>query len=321
MNETIARLFACYTNTMLSSIGFICSIICFIIFNNSMFKLNFYGYFKMEVLFISFDLLLSITTILIDCNDIQIRYEYFSNVYRIYFIAYLKSVMEFSINIYSLLGTLAFYSKIDGSNFMIKLNNKSYKTICSIAFIVSILMFIFRAFDFKIVEYHSKISNTSLFITDKSDFSHTKFSIIINIVTFAIRDLFYVLILIVLNTLIFLKVKKLIKRKRTIRATTSDSNNEINIKTSLLSVKIMVIAGNINNLFGRIPILLNLILDSSINDYKSKQFGIILFHLTIFTVYASYIVKFILYYVTNKNFRLLISNYALKILNKAKSCS
>ena len=315
MNETLPKAFGCYTNTIMSSIGFFGSIICFITFNNSIFKLNFYNYFKMEVLFICFDLLLSISAILIDCNDIQVRFQYHANIYKIYFIAYLKSVFELVINIYGLLGTLVFYSTIVDSYFLKKISKVSYKIICFICLILGFLLFIFRIFDFKIIQSFSIISNNSVFISDKSDFSHTEFSIIINIISFIIRDLLYVLILIVLNSLIFFKVKDLIKKKRTIMANVNsiDSNNETNMKSSLLSTKIMVIVGNINNLFGRIPILINLVLDASIEEYESKTFGIFIFHLAIFTVYTSYIVKFILYYITNKNFRLVILKYLKRI--------
>ena len=57
-------IFFCYTCPIISLIGFLLSIFCLIIFLNTQFKQNLYNYYKIEILFIAFDLNQFFTVIL-----------------------------------------------------------------------------------------------------------------------------------------------------------------------------------------------------------------------------------------------------------------
>jgi hypothetical protein len=292
----------------------------------------------METILTAFNLLLSSIGTSVDCYDSSIRSLFLTRVFQLYFLAYFKSVLEFCINYYCLVGTFDFYLSISSkSSASSKSNNClskiSYKIICLIIFIFGCILFSFRIFDEEIIFLNqSNLSNFSLgsgYQLEKTSFSEWPLTKWIIMLSFFLRDFVYVIILIILNSMIFYKVRKSIRHKKfiqNININVSNTNEageprktsslDTKFKRTNLSLKMMIIIGNLNNLIGRISILLYFILDTTICHYKNITLGEIMFNLIIFCVYFSYLIKFFLYYITNKTFRSILKAYILKILNK-----
>ena len=123
----------------------------------------------------------------------------------------------------------------------------------------------------------------------------------IHITAYVFRDLFYIIVLAILNGLIFFKVKEAMKKKRYV--TSNNGRSGTSIEHTNRVIIIMVIFCNTNNIIGRLPICLHLILEYAVPNYYSYNWTIIFLHLAIFTVYFSFFNKFFLYYITDKNFK------------------
>jgi hypothetical protein len=309
----INKVFSCYLNAITSSIGFFLCLMCFIIFNNSKFKLNFYNYFKMELILIGLDLLLSALATMVDCNDSSIKDYYLTRLYQLIFIAYFKSVLEFCANYFCIFGTVDFYLTISNSKSNI-FSKISYRIICFFWFLIGCIIFSFRLFEF--TNSIDTSNNKTIYYLAKTQFSETIILKSIHIISFFIRDFMYILILIILNFLIFKKVSDSINKKSYILQNVSSESTavDVKIKNTRHSVKLMILVGNLNNIFGRLTILINLVLEASVKNYTLDNYGIIFLNISVFAVYSSYLIKFMLYYLTNNYFRDIIKYYYLNLL-------
>ena len=311
----INKIFSCYLNAIASSIGFISCLMCFIVFSNSQFKLNFYKYFKMELIFIGFDLILSALATIVDCNDSLVKDHYLSRAYQLIFIVYFKSVLEFCANYFCIFGTIDFYLTISQSKFNM-FSKLSYKIICLILFLIGCIMFSFRIFERSIADSIDISNNKTVYYLAKTKFSETTILKTINIISFFIRDFIYIFILIILNYFIFRKVRDSINKKIYILQNSGGESSvaDNKIKNTKNSLKLMILVGNLNNIFGRLTILINLTLEVSIENYTLDNYGIIFLNISIFAVYTSYLIKFMLYYLTNNTFRDIFKNYYSNLL-------
>lgn len=120
-----------------------------------------------------------------------------------------------------------------------------------------------------------------------------------DIVTYSIRDGLLLAVLIVLNFMISLNVKKSLARKMTIQK----EKVKDRVKRSQNKLTIMVLADCINSIIGRIPIFALFIIK---NVYKPLTVIVPLSSLCSLAVFLSYFLKFFLYFNFNKRFRQIV---------------
>ena len=120
-----------------------------------------------------------------------------------------------------------------------------------------------------------------------------------------------------MNSLIFRNLNKAMRNKISIHiANVANANEERNIKhTHHIVIMYVVILGNINNICGRTPILIHLILEFVIQNYNLQSWSFIFTHIAHLAVYISYCIKFFLYYFTNRHF-IKICNVCKGVNNK-----
>ena len=180
-------------------------------------------------------------------------------------------------------------------------------------------MFSFRLFE-RFVNSIDTPNNKTIYCLGRTEFSETIILKSINIVSFFIRDFIFITILIIFNYLIFKKIRESIKKKTLVlqNAGSESTTTGVKIKNTKNSVKLMVLIGNLNNIFGRLTIFINLVLEVSVHNYAIDNYGIIYSNISVFAVYSSYLIKFILYYLTNNTFRIIIKNYYSNLLISLK---
>ena len=176
----------------------------------------------------------------------------------------------------------------------------TYKIYALIVLIGSSFIFFFRIFEFRILNILkiSNISNetisksfndeSSYLIIQNEIFTHSVLIEFIHIASFVVRDFFYIIILMIFSGLIFTKVDKAMKYKRYISYNSRES--ETNIEQTYRVIAIMVIVGNMNSIFGRTPILINLVLEIFIQDYGSNNWDMVFTVIAVFAVYFSFFI-------------------------------
>ena len=305
-------IFNCYANSICSIIGFLLSIVCFFTFNNSIFKLNYYNYFKMEISLIGFDLFLTIFSICNYCPLLSLKSTYALVAYKFYGLWYFKSVLELSANLCCIFGTLNFYCIIAKKNltWLKIISNISYIKVCSCLFIFSCAFFSYRLFEINIISvFDNKTNQSDHYVMSKTKFAESKIYGWLTLLTYSFRDLITTLILLILNLLIFINVKKAISNKKYLQNRNLDSNEQRNIKSTENSLKLMVFFGNFNNILGRLPLLIYFY-----NSYLIKFESAWLLDISILIIYLSYIIKFMLYFFTNKLFKKILQNYLNSVI-------
>jgi hypothetical protein len=307
--ENTENIFFCYICPIISLNGLILSTLCLIVMMNSQFKQNLYNFLKMEMFFIALNLIIGTIKPIFHCFYSPTRGKYFSVIYFIYFINYLSSVLEQSVFVSNILATIEFYLLILNKheskyNFLRRVNSK---IIGLIVFISSSLLFLYQVFGFNIKKlkinhrpFHNLSSATDFFSIEKSAFSFSIYYRINQIAGFVIRDFINLFILTFLNILIYIKIKKSIRKKLTIQANVSSS-----VKNIDNSLKLMVFLGSLNNIIGRIPIAIWSILDT-IYVYEKTH---LLLKISVLTVNLSFGFHFILYFFTNKLFKKVCLTY------------
>lgn len=307
--EYTENIFFCYTCPIISLIGLILSLFCLGVLMNSQFKQNFYNFLKMEIFFITLDLLIGTIKPVFHCFYSPTRGKYYSVIYFIYFINYAASVLEQSVFLCNILATVEFYLLISNKqqskyNILKRIN---YKIFGLIVFISSSLLFLYQIFEFNIKSikinqppFYNSSSATDFYIIEKSVFSYSIFYRINQISGFVIRDFINLFILTILNIMIYLTIRKSLRKKLEIQNNVSTS-----VKNVDNSLKLMVFLGSLNNIIGRIPIAIWSILDT-VYDYENTH---LLLKVAVLTVNLSFGFHFILYFITNKLFRKVFLNY------------
>ena len=311
-------IFFCYTAPAISLFVFFQSILCFIIFSNKIFKEKLYPYLKLDALFISLDMLIGILKPIFHCETTLTKDTLFSNIFFVGFIHYGASVLENSAFMCCILSTFEFYvlvsEKLGKSKFYLLYSKINYKIKCFIVFLFSVLLFLYQIFEFEIVNTEESYLNVTKYKYTKKDssFRYSTFYAVNQIIVFSLRDFLNNIILIVLNVLIFFSVKQSIINKKNIRTISKDLNKRKNsIKTNLRirnakhSIKLMIYFGGINNIVGRLPLLVYFLLNS---HFPFEQIHLIL-KFGVIVLLVSYSFHFILYFFTNKLFRKLCYKY------------
>jgi hypothetical protein len=314
--EYTENIFFCYTCPIISLNGLVLSLFCLSVLMNSEFKQNFYNFLKIEIFFITLNFIIGTLKPLFHCYYSPTRGKYYSVIYFIYFINYLSSVLEQSVYLCNILSTVEFYLLISNkqqSKFnILKMINS--KLIGLFVFISSLILFLYQTFEFDIRSYkiyqppfYNLSSTTDFFTIEKSKFSFTNFFRVNKIAGFVMRDFINLLILIFLNILIYLNIRKSIRRKLEIQSNVSTSAKNVDN-----SLKLMVFLGSLNNIIGRIPIAIWSILDS-VYSYEKTH---LLLKIAVLFVNLSFSFHFILYFITNKLFRKVFLNYLSYISNR-----
>jgi hypothetical protein len=160
-----------------------------------------------------------------------------------------------------------------------------------------------------------------------TEFNDSMTKKLIEIIAFSIRDGLNLIVLIALNVMIYLKVKKAMTKKKkmlnqnfsvntTNNKTEMHNNGNNKLKRSERNTAFMVIIVSICYTIGRIPIMISFIVR---NVYEETN-GMRIFKITsVISVILSYDSYFFIYYFTNKNFRNLFTQYLIRANKKYRN--
>jgi hypothetical protein len=331
MDKLIFRLetiIFCHVNVILTSTGFILSIICLAIFRNPKFNGNFYNYMRVNILFGGLCLFSYGMRPFYYCKENGIHLKYSSNVIHMTN-RFLRNVFDMTSIQCCLASSVYLYLiliNLEKSRFNI-LARVSYRKICLILFIFSIITFTFRLFEYKIVEKYDNFTlstNQTVYkligyesIKDSSMSIKLLFKIN-RIGSFLIADGILVFLLLFMNILIFVKVKQQIRAKRYIQRNKPSQKTRSSIRKANKSIIILVFVNSLNMIIGKFPLFIYYVLDTILDPINFK-FLINFLSYFVFTVFTiSYDVNFILFYFINKTFRLIVNETARKVLNYLK---
>ena len=155
-----------------------------------------------------------------------------------------------------------------------------------------------------------KISNT--------EFSYSLAKKSTEIAAFLIRDGINFMVLVVLNVLIYLKVKKVMAKKKamlnknylphtsTSNTNEATSNSNSKMKRSQHKTAFMVIIVSLCYIIGRIPIMISFVIRNLYDETNEMRIFLIASVVCIILSYDSY---FFIYYFTNSNFKKLFIQY------------
>ncbi len=248
-----------------------------------------------------------------------------------------------SIIILHIIATFDYYLLITKLNDKIKLFQKfSPKQVSFSVFIFSSLCYSYMIFTKEIrvinlVEIDEKNDSINMRLIHQMKptyFWDSDFKKIIEIAVFFIRDGLNLSVLITLNFLIYFKVIKVIQSKSIfiknqkniiskatgyIESSIHNQNGDIQNRSfstdqcfkAEKKVTIMVFAGCLNLILGRVPILISFILK---NIIIWNRFLIVFDSIAVTTVYVSYMLNFFIFYLTNNRF----NNFLKKRLNYFK---
>ena len=248
---------------------------------------------------------------------------YFRWFYRLYMIIISKSVLELTAilcHIVSSIELLLFISN--------KQRPKPLRKVPSIAlFMLFISIFIYSYMFFvsyiDLEPFNTNATNKTSFQYVGYKISNTEFSYSLTkksteIAAFLIRDGVNFIVLVVLNVLIYLKVKKAMAKKKAIlnknylpNTSTSNtneapSNGNSKMKRSERKTAFMVIIVSLCYIIGIIPIMISFVIRNLYDETNEMRIFLIASVVCIILSYDSY---FFIYYFTNKNFKKLLIQF------------
>ena len=297
----------------------------FLIFSTKIFKEVLFQYFKMQSLFICLNLLIKCLFPLYYCKTCSTASMYISQFYFKYFIVYAASVLEMSAILCQIISTYFCFRLISKKQTTF---HCSYVLISLFVIAISGLVYLYQLFEYQINEYELILNfvgytkNMTIFKTEYGSFHFNVVMSIIEIAAFTLRDGLSSVVLIVLNILIFIKVRKNLKRKKRMVMEKSTVNNDLTDNTNSLTkvdrsqirLTIMVLVSCANCLVGRTPILLFFILRNFLEELQLAK----LLYFAISCIYFSYFISFFLYYITNKKFKYVLKKCVFRILRYAE---
>ena len=285
--------------------------------NSTIFKEEIYNYFRMETLFICINLFMaSLRPIYYDIYS-EVSKSYFAQILIIYFLIYVTSLLEMSATLTQIAACLKYYLMITKAdlNFF---DNLSYKIVTLVIFLFSSLIYVYQCFQFDIVVHYLTINNVTktYYAMETNNFFESDLRKSIEIAAFVIRDGINSIILIIMNILIYISIKKYAKKKHSLFAKKFSSENSTQHATSnmestetlkKISVKVgvMVLMTCLNCLFGRTPILFSYLYRNVSNDAYALY---LVDRLAVLAVHLSYGLYFFIYLFTNNKFKSLVIN-------------
>ena len=309
--KELQLIFHCYIDTVMCSAGVAMSILSLIVLFNSKFKENLYNYIRMEVINSGLSLfLLSFRSFLYCRNTLLNSYL----AYSTYIISrYMRFVFEMNSIIYGILSSICFYSMLSNKNNL--LSKYSYKIICLIVCFIDSLLFLFMLFEYDIVAYDLKYNNDNstrvLYYQKESEFVKTKLHDVFRYGSFFLQNYVLGFSIFIINIAIFIKIKKLMKNKKSIQTT---SGNSSSIQRTERSIKMMLYVNSANTIIFRIPRMIyfvfNDVLRKNIFDNSIYEYSTLILYLFIS---FSITIKFILFYLTNILFRTVFNQMIKRI--------
>ena len=325
--EKLESIFFCYLNTVINITGAILSLFCFIIFLNSQFSDTFYKYKKVEIIFIGLSLFSYGLRPFVYCKDSVVSTLYISQMIHL-INRYVRSVFETTATLCCILSSLYFYLKLIKSKFNI-LSRVSYKLVSAILLTFSAILFLYRSLEFKIDE-QSILTNSSKYDnnetiqlvcklnykTSRSDLFKTFFFRFNRIASFLIADGILVFILMIINMLSFIEIKKSLKAKKYIHRQCSTIKMRSNIKNAENSIKIMVFVGSFITIIGKFPLFIYYLLDTLLDSSKFEiRAGLGLLSFISYTIFSiTYSINYVLFFFLNKTFKKVFLDYLSRII-------
>jgi hypothetical protein len=211
----------CYLDTTINSIGSILCLITIIVFLNPKFKESYYNYIRMELFFTFLTLFVFATRANYYCHKLSQSTSLNSYLVNLihYLNRYFRHVFEMTACVGCILSSCDFYLLLFNMskskfNFLAKI---SYKLVALITVIISHLMFSCILFEYEVkpIKTNNSTNSTSTgYSIESSKYSTNIFLRLNKIISFIILDYITVIILIIFNVLIYIRIKRVIKKKR-----------------------------------------------------------------------------------------------------------
>ena len=312
--------FNCYIGTSISCIGVILLIISLVIFLNKQFKENFYNYIRIEVIFSILTLLFYSLRANYYCPNPQTYGSYINSVIHI-ISTYFRNVFDLLAILFTILSSLECFITVKSPSKNNLISKISYKLITAVVVVLCTLFFIYRLFEYDIKPQTHR--NRTLYFLQKSNFSKSSFYAFNKTTSFAFSNGITVFILVILNILLFLSIRKSIRNKiriqSSIRTNAKRSNDDtLDRKNKLTRVKInhqvklLVYGGSLNAIIARMPSLILLVIEFELSNTYS-DFRSIVVLISLASLLISYSIKFVLFYFSNNLFRCLLNQYVIKL--------
>jgi hypothetical protein len=318
--------FECFLIPSIALIGLIGNIICYDVFKRLAFsnkiklEANLYMYLKIESFIISWNLFFQTFRIFFSIKAFQATLAY--GIYTLYFLWIFPAVLELMAIICHTSSTIHYYLIVKEANSSIfcilkifQASSFIYKT--TVMVILSIVPFLYLFFCFEIgwidsldFKFSNETASIGFYAIIPKKFNDTFYKKIIEIISYLIRDFLMVSILLLMNILIYLHVRNALNNKKKLLYNSSASDN-FNLDFTNVTVKkrkskidlankrivLMVVLTSLNNIFGRVPMLLYFILK---NAYKENT---ILGEIGILAIYVSYSLNLFIFLLINSRFR------------------
>ena len=257
--------------------------------------------------------------------DWSTNYAYFlfAHIYT-YYISFISQLSSMLFDV-----AVSFDRYVIVANRFLFFTRINYRYLVAVIYIYSALFYIFKFFQFN---YATQLTmNKTMPTTDKSplidaEFAYSTASRALGIIHSIQRDFLCVSLIIVLNVLLLVKIKRLLNKKRTLKSTTRSSVSTLSIgkrqsstttaatlsenqreDSAELNLTIMVILTGLTAIIGH---------TTSIMAYLSNEelYKIDCFNLVNYTLYfLSYTVTFFFYVAFNKRFREIFLDYCLTV--------
>jgi hypothetical protein len=327
--------FLTYLTPPVTISGTILCSLCIVVFSQPSFGQKLYKFLKYESIFIACDLLIKSGSPVTYCKSCALSTTLFSCVYLIYFCVYLSSICEMSALICNILSALFCHLHISKlrmqkpvkPSLLFVLININHRIIVCFIVLFSACLYSYQLFQFEINHVgNSTIQSENFYVVEPTSFYYSDLNMSLEIISHSIRDGFNLTILIIVNTLLIIKIRRNLKQKSTTvfpnnhtditniqtcnkfsnNVHFNDSNsNKLPMKIPLIvlsqkKITKLIVINCFNTILGRLPIFLYFILRNvSSNSIYINFLGAFSF----FFVYFCYFTKFFLFYFTNCKFR------------------
>lgn len=327
---------------LIGLIGFIFNLIVFLVLSHVNFKDTLYKFLRAESLLITIDMLVTIFKPIFYCNACQISKQYVAQFYQVYFNIYLASVLEMSAIMCR--NFSAFICLLLISNKLPRLKEQFLKPNTFLITLVFIVLFSVAFYLYQIFENYiaSDVDsfNCTVYSVQRTEFGNSQVKGRMEIAATVLRDGVNLFVLVTLNVLILISLKKSLKKKKHILTATvivddsrtkigaKKNENEIhhdsapvncnlnqitNINRKEVRQTIMIILTCLNYLIGRLPILYIFVKRNLFED--TSNFGVY----AIMIAYISYAANIVFYFNSNSRFRFVFKIYVRSAVDSFKN--
>jgi hypothetical protein len=240
---------------------------------------------------------ISVIDIAYYCGDCESSTTYIINIWYIWLYWYFEAVLLNNSGLLEVLATLDCYFSITKK---CQFFNKqlTFYTIMSLFFILNLCINIYRLFNYKIVETNDILLNSTDYHIHNTPFHFSDLQKVLEMINVCIRDLIPLLLMIIINSLILLEMKKLSKRKAKL---TIQQRNRINKIRAAEQNKIkMIFITGLNYVILHTPLMIYYL---SYDDSRNKVIWACFSDIS-WTIYEiSLFSSFFIYFLYNKTFK------------------